>query len=133
MLISHALVLGLTLLLVAGLAVAVNVMQEGTGQNIRISQSQFLCERLSAEIASMYHSTNYEGSYDSYSKLQMPEKIGGKSYSITAQGRRIVFAGENSEKTAECFSPVDLSGNAQGGFVMIIFDASQGAATIEGM
>ena len=124
--------LGLTLILVAGLVVALNVVKEGTAESMKLSLSRLLCYRLSAEISSMHHIALYGGYYESHSRLELPDRIGGERYIIMAEGNLLEFRDRGGNKISGCIAPTAVSGSAEGGGIEIRLNASaQPQATIE--
>ncbi|MBI2583387.1 MAG: hypothetical protein HYW25_01850 [Candidatus Aenigmarchaeota archaeon] len=133
MLVSHALVLGLTLVFIAGLMVAVNTLRENSSGALLQSQSQALCQQIAAELGSLYHKSSYEGSYLSLKQIEIPDEIAGERYSIVADGKTLIFYNKNNDKISECSAPVDISGSVRGGVVEIVLNTSlQSHAVLKG-
>lgn len=132
MLVSHAIILGLTLLFMAGLVVAVNIVRENSADSISESLSQVACERAAIEIASLQHESSYTGSYSSYSTIELPRKIMEKIYFMSGSGNSIKLEDDTGMKFAECKSYVAVSGKAGGGIIKITMNVSQTSVAILG-
>jgi len=108
MLVSHALVLGLTLILVTGLVAALNIVRENTEQSILQSAVETTCVEISMSIKLLSES-------DGYAIIDIPELL--KDATISGNGNEINV---NQDGTAHtCYSSANITGEASGSKIKI--------------
>lgn len=116
---------GLTLIAAVGVVQMFGEVNQGIVSSTEETQAQVVSDRVRTAVLQMQSSSDKERGYH---QLELPEKIGGKDYTIALeQGEILVFTDQNDyRQNFNLRSPGAIqSGSAEGGSVRI-FKNSEG-------
>lgn len=108
-LISHAIVIGLSIALVVSMAAMLNVIRDDARQGMAQAMAENICYQLKLAAEELT-----PGSQSATVQLDLPNRIGGETYAISASGHDITVASASASRSCVVGAEAELSGAASG-------------------
>ena len=117
MVVSHALALGLTVILVIGIVLVFNNFRTEQTAQLAEAQLQSTCFRIKSTAEAIWSPTNVETNATMGRFLMnLPFRVGGASYTVDMSGSEISLVAPDIPASVSCHTSVaELSGSSAGG------------------
>ncbi len=134
--IGYTIVIGLAFVLLLGIALSVNTLENTVKSDFAKIASENICNNLKMAVNKMESSydprsvhTNLDGQVVSQDVLYFPEQISGKSWELIGENNSFIIHQLNSSKT--CQTSLHVVGKSSGGKIKLVMKEVSGSFEVE--